>query len=102
MKEKIKYYFRFRTVELVPFALSVVLSLAVYSVYSVRFFSFWTLAVILINAAMFVLCRFTDKHNVIGGIIITVLTFNLLRVFLMLIFGRDWGMSFQQWFLTTW
>lgn len=100
MKEKIMYYFRFRTVELVPFALSVVLSLAVYSVYSVRFFSFWTLAVILINAAMFVLCRFTDKHNVIGGIIITVLTFNLLRAFLMLIFGRDWGMSFQQWFLT--
>ena len=100
MKEKIMYYFRFRTVELMPFALSVVLSLAVFSIYSVKILSIWTLAVILINAAMFVLCRFTDKHNVIGGIIITVLTFNLLRLFLMLIFGRDWGMSFQQWFLT--
>ena len=39
MKEKIMYYFRFRTVELMPFALSVVLSLAVFSIYSVKILS---------------------------------------------------------------
>ncbi|MCI7232659.1 MAG: hypothetical protein MR546_01895 [Oscillospiraceae bacterium] len=86
--------------EILPFALAIILSLAVFSVYSVSLFSLWSLAVILVTAAMFMICRFTDRHHVAGGIVITVLVFVLLRIFIGLVLGYDWGVGFQKWFLT--
>lgn len=86
--------------EILPFALAIVLSLAVFSVYSVHLFSLWSLAILLVTAAMFVICRFTDRHHVAGGIMITVLAFVLLRIFIGLVLGNDWGDGFQKWFLT--
>lgn len=100
MNAKIKEAFKFCQREMIPFILASVLSLAVFSVYSVHFFSLWTLAVLLVTAAMFVICRFTEKHHVAGGIIIAVLTLVLLRIFIGLVLGNDWGDGFQRWFLT--
>lgn len=86
--------------EIIPYILASVLSLAVFSVYSVPFFSLWTLAVFIVTAVMFAIGRFTDKHHFAGGIIITILAVVLLRLFIGLILGNDWGDGFQKWFLT--
>ena len=100
MNSKLLDFFKGNKKEILPFALAVVLSLAVFSVYSVNIFSIWSLAVILVTAAMFMICRFTDRHHVMGGIVITVLVFVLLRIFIGLVLGYDWGVGFQKWFLT--
>ena len=100
MSSKLLNFFKGDKKEILPFALAIVLSLAVFSVYSVHLFSLWSLAVILVTAAMFVICRFTDRHHVAGGIIITILVFVLLRIFIGLVLGYDWGVGFQKWFLT--
>lgn len=100
MSSKLLNFFKGDKKEILPFALAIVLSLAVFSVYSVHLFSLWSLAVILVTAAMFVICRFTDRHHVAGGIVITILVFVLLRIFIGLVLGYDWGVGFQKWFLT--
>ena len=100
MTDKIFDFFKGDKKEILPFALSVILSIAVFSVYSVKLFSMWTLAVLLVTAAMFIICRFTDRHHIAGGIVITLLVFFLLRIFIGLVLGNDWGDGFQKWFLT--
>lgn len=100
MSSKLLNFFKGDKKEILPFALAIVLSLAVFSVYSVHLFSLWSLAILLVTAAMFVICRFTDRHHVAGGIVITVLVFVLLRIFIGLVLGYDWGVGFQKWFLT--
>ena len=100
MNDKLLDFIKGDKKEILPFALATVLSLAVFSVYSVHLFSLWSLAILLVTAAMFVICRFTDRHHVAGGIIITILVFVLLRIFTGLVLGYDWGVGFQKWFLT--
>lgn len=100
MSSKLLNFFKGDKKEILPFALAIVLSLAVFSVYSVHLFSLWSLAILLVTAAMFVICRFTDRHHVAGGIVITILVFVLLRIFIGLVLGYDWGVGFQKWFLT--
>ena len=100
MNDKLLDFIKGDKKEILPFALATVLSIAVFSVYSVHLFSLWSLAILLVTAAMFVICRFTDRHHVAGGIIITILVFVLLRIFIGLVLGYDWGVGFQKWFLT--
>lgn len=100
MNGKLENIFKSRLREVIPFALSTVLSLAVFSVYSVPLFSLWTAGILLVTAVMFLICRFTDKNHLAGGAVITVLAMFLLRTFIVLILGNDWGSGFQQWFLT--
>ncbi|MGN1106804.1 MAG: hypothetical protein ACI4RH_09145, partial [Huintestinicola sp.] len=100
MNGKTAAFFRNNQREIIPFALSIVLSLAVFSVYSVHLLSIWTAGIIIVTAIMFLICRFTDKNHLAGGAVITVLTLFLLRTFIILVLGNDWGTGFQQWFLT--
>lgn len=100
MNDKLLDFIKGDKKEILPFALATVLSIAVFSVYSVHLFSLWSLAILLVTAAMFMICRFTDRHHVAGGIVITVLVFVLLRIFIGLVLGYDWGVGFQKWFLT--
>lgn len=83
-----------------PFILSVVLSSALYSVYGISIFSVWTLVIIAVNAVFFAYCRFIDKHRFIGGMTFVFVVFIMLFLFLLLIAGNDFGITFQQWFLT--
>lgn len=83
-----------------PFILSVVLSSALYSVYGVGVFSVWTLLIIAVNAVFFAYCKFIDKHRIIGGVTFVLVVFIMLFLFLIMIAGNDFGMTFQQWFLT--
>lgn len=100
MNAKSADLFRKSQREIIPFALSCVLSLAVFSVYSVPLFSLWSAGILLITAIMFLICRFTDKNHLAGGAVITVLAMFLLRTFIILVLGNDWGTGFQEWFLT--
>ncbi|MCI7766729.1 MAG: transglutaminase domain-containing protein [Oscillospiraceae bacterium] len=93
-------FFKSRSREILPFALSSVMSIGVFSVYSIPLFSFWTAGILIFTAAMFLLCNFTNKHRLAGGIMIAFLAFFLLRTFFTLVFGYDWGEGFQRWFLT--
>lgn len=85
---------------MLPFILSVVLSSALYSVYGISIFSVWTLVIIAVNAVFFAYCRFIDKHRFIGGMTFVLVVFIMLFLFLLLIAGNDFGITFQQWFLT--
>lgn len=85
---------------LLPLILSFVLSSAVFSIYSVPFFSVWTAASALICIISFIFCGFVNKHRVIGGILITFISIAILVIFFNLIMGADYGQSFRQWFLT--
>ncbi|MCM1577684.1 MAG: transglutaminase domain-containing protein [Ruminococcus sp.] len=85
---------------ILPFMLTVVLGVSLYSVYQVDAVSLWTAGIILMTAAVFALCEFINKHHLIGGIILTFLIFGALRLFFGLVFGSDYGETFQKWFLT--
>lgn len=100
MNGKTADFFKSSRREIIPFALSAVLSLAVFSVYSVPIFSLWTAGILLITAVMFLICRFTDKNHLAGGAIIVIMALFLLRTFIILVLGNDFGTGFQQWFLT--
>ena len=85
---------------ILPFLLTAVLGVSLYSIYSVNVLSLWTAGVVFVTLAVFALCEFINKHHLIGGVIFTLLLFFDLRIFFSLVFGNDWGESFQRWFLT--
>ena len=62
MDKKRSDFFQNSLTAVLPLILSVVLSSALYSVYSINLFSAWTLGIILVTAVMFLFCRFIDKH----------------------------------------
>ena len=100
MDKKRSDFFQNSLTAVLPLILSVVLSSALYSVYSINLFSVWTLGIILVTAVMFLFCRFIDKHHFIGGAIFVVVLMFALYWFMVLIAGNDYGQTFQQWFLT--
>ena len=100
MDKKRSDFFQNSLTAVLPLILSVVLSSALYSVYSINLFSVWTLGIILVTAVMFLFCRFIDKHHFIGGAIFVVALMFALYWFMVLIAGNDYGQTFQQWFLT--
>lgn len=97
---KIIDFFQKRSELILPYILSSVLGCAVFSIYGIGLFSVFTLAVLLINAAMFAFCGFIDRHRIIGGALIVVLIIVLFLAFLRLAIGRDLGSGFSAWFLT--
>lgn len=100
MGSEIKNFLVKKHMLILPFLLSAVLSISLYSVYQINVISLWTAGVIIMNLAAFALCEFVNKHHLLGGVILTVLIFLDLRLFFSLVFGNDWGESFQRWFLT--
>lgn len=100
MNSNLAEFFKSHMREVIPFVLSAVLSLAVFSVYSVPLFSLWSAGILLVTAVMFLICRFTDKNHFAGGAVIVVMALFLLRTFIVLVLGNDFGLGFQQWFLT--
>lgn len=85
---------------LYAFLLSITLSSAVFSVYSVSFFSVWTLLLIVVTVLVFLLCEFVNRHHIIGGAAFTILTIADMLLFFRLVFANDWGSGFQTWFFS--
>lgn len=100
MQTEISAFLKKKSSLILPFILDVILCTAIYSVYGINFISMWTIAVIGVCIVMYALCEFINRHNFIGGIIITILFMTMMPTFFRLIAGNDWGDSFQQWFLT--
>lgn len=93
-------FFKKNTRKILPFLLTVSLSLSLFSIYQISFFSVWTLAIILVSAVMFLFCDFINDHHFIGGTALTVVIMLALFTFIRLALGHDLGQSFQTWFLT--
>lgn len=93
-------FYKVHKTKLLPFALTVILSRTLYSIYQVPLFSLWTVGIILVSAVMFLFCDFINRHNFAGGVMLAVLIMFDLSAFLRLIMGHDYGESFQAWFLT--
>ncbi len=85
---------------ILPFLLTVVLGVSLFSVYLIDVFSLWTVGIIGVTLAVFVLCEFINKHHIVGGVVFTFVLFGALRVFIGLVLGNDYGETFQRWFLT--
>ncbi len=86
--------------KILSYMLSVVLGCAVYSIYGVSIFSVYTLAVIVINLAMFMFCSFVNKHRIIGGFLLVILILVVLMTFMRFAIGRDLAAGFSEWFLS--
>lgn len=86
-----------------PFGLIMVIMAAVFSIYECPIPKPAVLCgVAVVSALMFMLCRFTEKHKVIGGILITVILLAAYIVLQYLMWG-GWRINhifFQQWLLT--
>lgn len=96
ISENVSRYFG----RILAFLLSFILSSSVFSVYSIPFFSVWTLAITAVTLLAFLLYEFVNKHHFIGGIILTVIIMVDLSAFFRLVFSYDYGEGFQKWFLT--
>lgn len=94
-------YLKSRAELVLPFALSVVLSLSLFSVYVNKLLlTGWTAAIIGVCLCIFALCEFTNKHHFAGGIILAVVIVAAFSLFSRFTSGSDYGDTFRQWFLT--
>ena len=100
MSDKIKKFFTVHSNEILPFMLSLTLCSALYSIYGIGLLSEWTLAFTFVSLLTFMLCRFINKHNFAGGVILIIIVMFAFSGFIRLIMGHDYGESFQRWFLT--
>ena len=81
----------------IPYLLSVVLSVTVFAAFGIRPLSIWTLIQAVVCAGITALCVFAHKHKVKGGLFITVLVFLLLTG---TVFLANSGGSYMQWFMS--
>lgn len=85
---------------IVPFVLSVVLSVTVFSAYRISVLSYWTLLQVVMCFVVFMLCSYTNKHRIKGSLLLIVFIFGLLSVVINLVFSRGYGMPYMQWFMS--
>ena len=99
--EKIKGLLKDNAGLIMPFMLSVILSMAVYAVYlPTGQVLAWTMPIFIVNLLLFAFCGFIKKHNFIGGLLMGVVVLAALNIFARLISGGDYGLTFQRWLLT--
>lgn len=84
----------------VPYLLALLLSTQMFAIFEVPFLSFWTVFQILVCAGVFALCEYTNKHKIIGGMIITVSALLLLSGAARIVFSRGYGLDYMHWFLS--
>ncbi len=82
---------------LVPFILTMLLSVTIFSIYDVQPWSLWFIPQLMVCMGAFALCIYTTKHKIIGGLSITVLVVGILMI-LGYIMGGD--KAYVQWFMS--
>lgn len=82
---------------IVPFILSMLLSVTIFSIYNVQPWSLWFIPQLMVCLGAFALCIYTTKHKMTGGLIITVLVVGILMI-LGSIMGGD--KAYVQWFMS--
>ncbi|MBE5964925.1 MAG: DUF58 domain-containing protein [Lachnospiraceae bacterium] len=81
-----------------PYLLTMSLSVIMFSVFHIEILSYWTLIQAFWCALLFVFCRFVQKHKLVGGMIIAIATMTILNIFARIVF-KDY-MQFGQWFMS--
>ena len=82
---------------LIPYLLSLTLSVTIFAVFGVSPFSLWTLAQAIVSGGVFALCSYTKKHKLIGGALIAIEILIALFFFSMVAFS---GVEYLQWFVS--
>lgn len=82
---------------LIPYLLSVVSGMTLFSAFEVPVLSVWTLLQMVWCALMFALCVYTGKHKVTGTVFISMVVFGVLFYFSMVAFD---GIEYMQWFMS--
>lgn len=81
----------------IPYLLSLTLSITIFAVFGVSPISLWTLAQAIVVGGVFALCSYTKKHKLIGGALIAIEILIALFFFSMVAFS---GVEYLQWFVS--
>lgn len=100
MQDRFKNFAKRKGHLLFPWLLATVLTVTCFSAYGIKPFSIWTFGAAIMTTFAFLVGEYTNKHRVKGGLLIFVLTVAIIMLYSSLARGDDYGVSFQQWFLT--
>lgn len=81
----------------VPYLLSLVLSVTVFAIYNVSPLSLWTILQVIVCALAYALCNYVKNHKVVGAMIITILVMGLLTGFMTI---ASTGEGYLKWFMS--
>jgi len=94
---KIEKFFGKHIDDIVPIALAFTLSMSVFSVYGIKLISMWAVLQLAMIIGVVFLCKFTEKHKIIGGISIAAMIFILLNIYSFIVYSSGgYGMQYQQ------
>ncbi len=82
---------------LIPYLLSLTLSVTIFAVFGVSPVSIWSLAQAVVCGGIFVLCSYTKRHKLIGGVLISIEILVALFFFSLVAFS---GVEYLQWFIS--
>lgn len=83
----------------VPYLLSLLLSISVFTVFGVPVVSYWTLWQMFVCAGITAFCEYARKHRVIGTLIIVALVVVILNTSFDIMFGGG-NFSYMRWFMS--
>ena len=81
----------------IPYLLSVALSITVFSVFNISPLSLWTVAQLIACGLVVGLCDYANKNHILGGLSITVLILLLLTSFFTIVIRTG---DYTQWFMS--
>ncbi len=84
---------------IVPFSLSMMLSITMFSVFGIPFRSLWTVVQLLVCMMLTGFCEFTKRHRIIGGLFLSLFVIADLFVAIRLVFGGG-VMNYFYWFVS--
>ena len=81
----------------IPYLLSIALSVIVFSVFDISPLSLWTIAQLIACGLVVKMCDFAKRNHVLGGLILTILVLLLLTLFIMITIKTG---DYTQWFMS--
>lgn len=100
MSGQMALWFKKNEYMILPYVLVCVLMSAIFSAYKVKPYSIWNILACVMTFFLFLLCKYVEKHKVIGGCVVTMVSIFTIMSYTRLTMGSDWGRSFRQWFLS--
>ncbi len=83
----------------VPYLLGCVLSISMFSVFDVPFWSYWTLVQAGVCAAIVGVCVYVNRHRIIGGMAVVLLVLGLIYTAARFAFGAGL-LKYMHWFMS--
>lgn len=81
----------------IPYLLSMTLSIIVFSVFNISPLSLWTVAQLIACGLIVGVCNYAKKNHILGGLIITILVLLLFTSFIMIVIRSG---DYTQWFMS--